>query len=88
VLRQVFTLGISMKTVWLLQHVHEFADGREDVKLIGVFQSRAEGEIAQALLARQPGFLENPEGFHLTEQQLGVIAWSEGFVTVEPETKP
>ncbi|MCL2309261.1 MAG: hypothetical protein FWC42_03150 [Proteobacteria bacterium] len=76
-----------MKTVWLLQHVHEFADGGEDVKLIGVFQSRAEGEAAQVLVARQPGFLENPGGFHLTEQQLGIIGWSEGFVTIEPEVE-
>jgi len=52
-----------MKTVWLLQHVHEFADGSEDVKLIGVFHSRAEGEAAQALVAQQPGFREIPTGF-------------------------
>jgi hypothetical protein len=76
-----------MKTIWLLEHVHEFADGSEDVKLIGVFESRAEGEAAQASVANQPGFLENPEGFHLTEHHLGVVCWSEGFVTVEPEGK-
>lgn len=74
----------SIDSVWLLQHVHEFADGSEDVKLIGVFASRQEAEEVQAKVASQPGFREMPEGFSITEHQLGVVGWSEGFVTVEP----
>lgn len=73
-----------MDSVWLLQHVHEFADGSEDTKLIGILASRQEAEAVQAQVATQPGFREMPEGFSITEHQLGVIGWSEGFVTVEP----
>lgn len=73
-----------MESVWLLQHVHEFADDSEDVKLIGVFASRHEAEVVQAQVASQPGFREMPEGFLITEHQIGVIGWSKGFVTVDP----
>ena len=39
--------GGSMRSVWLLHHVHEFEDGHEDGKLIGVFATREEAESAQ-----------------------------------------
>ncbi len=73
-----------MKSVWLLQHIHEFDDGSEDVKLIGAFASREEGEAAQAAVASQPGFSEMPQGFSLNECRLGVIYWPEGYVTTLP----
>lgn len=73
-----------MKSVWLLQHVHEFDDGHEDVKLIGIFSSREEGVAAQATVASQPGFAEMPQGFSLDEHRLGVISWKEGFGTIPP----
>ncbi|MFH1660002.1 MAG: hypothetical protein ABIG35_11890 [Pseudomonadota bacterium] len=74
-------MSLPMDSVWLLHHVHAFADGSEDVKLIGAFASLHEGEAAQALVATQPGFKENPEGFSLEECRLGIIYWQEGFVT-------
>lgn len=70
-----------MDSVWLLHHVHTFADGSEDVKLIGAFATRHEGEAAQASVATQPGFKEHPEGFSLDECRLGIIYWPEGFIT-------
>ncbi|MBK9217247.1 MAG: hypothetical protein IPL70_01705 [Uliginosibacterium sp.] len=72
-----------METVWLLHHTHELLDGREDVKLIGVFASMADGCAAIEQVAMQPGFRELPEGFSLTEHYIGTVHWGEGFVTVD-----
>lgn len=73
-----------MESVWLLQHVHAFDDGNEDVKLIGVYVSREDAEAAQRTVWQMPGFRETPEGFSISEHRLGVTGWTEGFVTVEP----
>jgi hypothetical protein len=72
-----------MKSVWLLHHVHEFEDGHEDVKLIGVFATRDEAEAAQRRVAGQ-GFRDLPEGFSIDEAALGQIGWLEGFVVLQP----
>jgi hypothetical protein len=74
-----------MSTVFLLQHVHEFDDGREDVKLIGVFSSEALARDAQRRVSDQPGFRDRPHGFDISEHQIdGDIGWPEGYVTVQP----
>jgi hypothetical protein len=71
-----------MKTVFLLQHVHEFDDGHEDVKLIGVFSSEALARGAQRQVAIQPGFRELPDAFEIYEHHIdGSIGWQEGYVT-------
>lgn len=74
-----------MKSVWLLHHVHEFEDGHEDVKLIGVFTTRKEAEAAQRRVADQPGFRDLPDGFSIDEAEVGQIGWLEGYVTVNPQ---
>lgn len=73
-----------MDKVWLLRHVHEFDDGHEDVKLIGVFGTREEAEQALSKVADKPGFREHPEGFSIDDHQLGLMGWVEGFITIEP----
>jgi hypothetical protein len=74
-----------MTTVFLLQHVHEFEDGHEDVKLIGVFSSEALAMAAQKQVADQPGFRDLPEGFCISEHRVdGRIDWPEGYVTIQP----
>jgi hypothetical protein len=73
-----------MKSVWLLYHLHEFEDGHEDVKRIGVFATREEAETAQQRVAGQPGFRDLPEGFSINEALLGKISWLEGYATLEP----
>ena len=74
-----------MGTVFLLQHVHEFDDGHEDVKRIGIFSSEALARAAQRRVADQPGFRDHPEGFDISEQQVdGPIGWPEGYVTIQP----
>jgi hypothetical protein len=77
-----------MSTVFLLQHVHEFDDGHEEVKLIGVFSSEALARAAQQRVADQPGFRDLPDGFDISEHQIdGPIGWSEGYVSVPPGEK-
>lgn len=74
-----------MSTIFLLQHVHAFDDGHEDVKLIGVFSSKELALAAQQKVADQPGFRELPEGFSIDEHHVnGHIGWLEGYVTVQP----
>ena len=71
-----------MKSVWLLHHTHEFEDGHEDVKLVGVFVTREEAEGARSRVADQPGFREMPEGFSIDEHALGQLDWLEGHVSL------
>ena len=73
-----------MSTVFLLQHVHEFDDGHEDVKLIGVFSTGALARAAQQKVADQPGFRDLPEGFEISEHQVDeTTGWPEGYVNVQ-----
>jgi len=69
--------------VYLLWHTHTFPDGREDDKLIGVYESNAAAQAAQDRVGRQPGFIETPEGFEIGEYTVNKDHWHEGYVTVE-----
>jgi hypothetical protein len=73
--------------VFLLHHVHEFEDGHEDVKLIGVYTDHANAEAALELVKDQPGFRDIPEGFSITWSRLNPVqpGWSEGYVTAFPD---
>ena len=72
------------KTVYLLHHVHEFEDGHEDFKMIGVFSTEQRAKDALGLVKDQPGFRECPEGFEISEAELDTMEWLEGFVTLQP----
>jgi hypothetical protein len=78
-----------MKTVYLLWHTHEFENGPDDEKLIGVYESELAARRAQARVAGQPGFRENPEGFEIAAYELGQDHWTEGYVIIDndPEIK-
>lgn len=69
------------KTVFMLHHVHEFENGHEDVKLIGVFSTREKAESALAKVKDMPGFKELPQGFSLDEHTLDQLGWVEGHFT-------
>ena len=71
------------QTVYVVQHVVESADGSEDIKFIGVYESAAEAEAATARLCLQPGFRDHQEGFHIGEYILGEDHWTEGFISWE-----
>ncbi len=68
--------------VFVLQHVHTFDDGEEDVKMIGVYSSHEQAESAIERLKSQPGFADTPEGFEIDPYVLDEDHWTEGYVTV------
>ena len=83
-----------MQTVYVLQHLHVLPDDVEDVKLIGVYSSRASALEAIQRKRGMPGFQDfpqlvdttaeaaDPNGFYIGEYQLDIDYWSEGFITV------
>ena len=70
-----------MSRVYVLQHVHESADGAEDVKLIGVYSSRENAQAAVARLCQAAGFSDEPAGFHIDEYGVDHDQWAEGYST-------
>jgi hypothetical protein len=75
----------TMQTVFLVHHVHELGDGREDVKLIGVFSTEERALAALERLKLQPGFRESVPGFHVERWTVDQVTWTEGFVTIDPD---
>ena len=71
-----------MDSVFLLHHVHEFEDGHEDSKLIGVYSTEQRAQEALQRVRNQPGFRERPEGFVINEFRLDRHGWPEGYVTI------
>ena len=70
-----------MDSVWVVQHVHELSEDREDIKMIGVYSSEAAAREAVKRLSTQPGFCDCPEGFSVDEYPLDEDNWTEGYVT-------
>jgi hypothetical protein len=58
-------------TVFVLEHIHELSPGSDDVKLIGIFSTRALLTAALATTGSLPGFAENAPGFRTTTFSLG-----------------
>lgn len=78
-----------MKTVYLLWHTHEFENGPDDEKLIGVYESAFAARQAQTRVANQAGFRDHPEGFEVVAYEVGQDHWTEGYVVIDndPETQ-
>lgn len=81
-----------MEAVLVLQHLHVLPNGKEDVKLIGVYGSLDSARAAVDRLRLQPGFRGYPsivqpgvdddiQGFHIARYFLDKDYWSEGYVT-------
>jgi hypothetical protein len=67
--------------VYMVQHTHVHEDGREDVKILGVYSSEP---LAQAAVRRAhalPGFRDLPNGFEVVKIRVDRDEWSEGFKT-------
>lgn len=71
-----------MAVVFIVQHVHKFGEGREDVKMIGVYSSQQSAEEAVARLRVAPGFRDAPDGFSVDAYEVDRDHWIEGFTTV------
>ena len=70
-----------MTKVYLLHHVHEFDDGHEDVKLIGVFRTFEKAQETMEGHKKLEGFRDYIEGFSIDECTLDRVGWTEGFIT-------
>lgn len=70
-----------MMDVFLLWHVHEFPDGEEDAKLIGVYSLHDSAEEAQRRAATKPGFRDAAAGFCIVRYTVDEDNWMEGYVT-------
>ena len=68
--------------VFPLWHVHEFFAQEDDVKLIGIYSSREQAQLAAERAKSLPGFRDHPERFQISEYELDRDHWLEGFVTV------
>jgi hypothetical protein len=70
-----------VSSVFLVQHLHEFADGSESVKIIGVYSSRDLAQAAIGRAARLDGFKDLLTGFSIDEYILDEDNWTSGFFT-------
>jgi hypothetical protein len=70
---------IGMGKVYLLWHTTVLANHEENL-LLGVYASSSDARAAQARVADKPGFRESPQGFEISEYQIGRDQWPEGFV--------
>lgn len=70
-----------MKYVYVVQHLHAFPDGTEDVKFIGVYSSELQAKQAVDRLRSVRGFSSHPEGFSIDRYDIDKDHWTEGFVT-------
>jgi hypothetical protein len=74
-------LTASLTAVYVVMHVHEFEDDREEVKMIGVYATAELAAEAVDRLRLQPGFCELPDGFSIDRYEIGKDHWTEGYFT-------
>jgi len=72
---------MDVKTVFVVQHVRRFSDGREDVKLIGVYTSQTLAQQAVGRFGLLEGFRDHPNGFSIDRYVVDHDYWAEGFRT-------
>ncbi|CAN7142652.1 hypothetical protein LJR090_000074 [Bosea sp. LjRoot90] len=70
-----------MTTVYLLWHTHDLGDDEEDQKLIGIYATEADAELARQRAIVLPGFRDAPEGFIIDRYTVGRDHWEEGYFT-------
>jgi hypothetical protein len=77
-------MGITKPNrVYILHHVHEFEDGHEDIKLIGIFSTKQKALNVLESYKTLPGFKQNIDGFSVNEYTIDRSGWNEGFVTMD-----
>ena len=70
-----------MNHVYILWHTHEFDDGTEDSKLLGVYSSELIAQERIAQYSKLPGFKEQLNGFEIVKYQIDLNHWKDGFIT-------
>lgn len=76
---------MSIKFVYILWHTHEFEDGDEDSKLLGVYSSESIAKDKIMKYKKLPGFGQYPDGFEISKYEIDTDHWEEGFVTKYPD---
>ncbi|NUF49912.1 DUF7336 domain-containing protein [Gilliamella sp. ESL0250] len=71
-----------MQKVYFLYHIRYEDTDDEDVKLIGIYSSYKQAELAIERLKNKPGFIDYPDDFQIFDSVLNRDGWSEGFVTI------
>ncbi len=71
-----------------MHHVHVLPGGEEDVKLIGVYSSRAKARAAVRRVRGAPGFRDHPRGFTVEAMTVDRDHWVEGFATMVANSEP
>jgi len=74
--------GTPLHLIW--QELED-ADGREEIRLVGIYSSEAKAEAALAEVRRQPEFRDHPESLAIYGDALDEIDWREGYVTLAPD---
>ncbi len=74
-----------MAYVYIVHHVHEFSDGHEDTKLIGVYTSEEKANGVVERLRASEGFRDHQDGFSVDRYSVDKDNWTEGFVTMEAD---
>jgi hypothetical protein len=67
--------------VYLVQHTHEFEDGSESIKTIGIYSSRSEADAAVARASMWEGFRQYRDGFSVDRYTVDEDNWVSGFFT-------
>jgi hypothetical protein len=73
---------MSTTHVYVVHHVREISEERDDVKLIGVYSTELQAQGAVSRLKSVTGFWDYPDRFTVSRYELNVDHWTEGFITV------
>jgi hypothetical protein len=68
-----------MKTVYLLYHSHDSAEGDDNYKLLGIFSTEKKAQDAIDSFRLKPGFVDYPDDFSIDKYEIDKAYWSEGF---------
>ena len=71
-----------MKLVYLVSHEYECPDGGDEYKVVGVYLTKHDAQLAVRRKRSKAGFRRYPRGFSIEKVEIGRDLWSEGFVTV------
>lgn len=70
-----------MNTIFILHHSYEL-DELEETKLIGVYSTNEQAELAINRLKDKNGFKDRPDAFEISEYELDTDNWTEGFASM------
>lgn len=70
-----------MTAVYLLWHNHDFGEDGSDEKLVGVYASERDAELARQRTLALDGFCDAPDGFIIDEYEVGRDHWDHGYAT-------